>query len=392
MTGRPEAYVIGAAHTRFGEHWEKSYRDLMTEAGLAAIKDAKIQGDEIDHVFVGTMSTGKLVGQEHVAPLLLDGAGLADRRIPATRIEAAGASGALALRTAVMAIRSGMADVAVVGGIEKMTDAGDAEAQAIASAGIDQEWEHFFGATDAALHALMAKRHMAQHGTTRTQLAQVAVQNHAHGAKNPLAQFRRPITVDAVLEAPAVADPLTMYDCAPACDGAACLVLVSDRIGDSHRAGVRIAGSGQASDTLAVASRSTMTRFSASESAAQRAFSEAGISAGDVQVVELSDTYTIAQIMALEDLGLVKRGQGGPATAEGRTTYGGDVAVVNPSGGLKARGNPAGATGIAQVCELTWHLRNEAGDRQVRDARIGVAHNTGGTGATAVVHVLEAPK
>lgn len=386
-----DAYVIGAAHTRFGEHWEKSFRDLMTEAGLGAIKDARIQGDEIDEVYVGTMSTGKLVGQEHAAPLLLDGAGLAARRLPATRVEAAGASGALAFRSAVLAIRSGAADVVVVGGIEKMTDVGDAEAQAIASAGIDQEWEHFFGATDAALHAIITKRHMAQHATTREQLAQVAVQNHAHGAKNALAQFRKPITVDAVLQSPLVADPLTMFDCAPLSDGAACVVLCSGRVVDSHRTGaVKVTGTGQASDTLALHARATLTGWPATEAAAKRAFSEAGISAGDVQVAEVSDTYTVAQLMALEDLGLVKRGQAGVATAAGRTTFGGDLAVVNPSGGLKARGNPAGATGIAQVCELTWQLRGEAGERQVKDARIGIAHNTGGTGATAVVHVLEA--
>src|SRR5688500_18924501 len=197
-----DAYVIGAAHTRFGEMWDLSFRDLMTEAGLAAIRDAGIQGDEIDEVFVGSMSTGKLVGQEHIAPLLLDGAGLAERHLPATRIEAAGASGGVAFRQAVQAIRSGSADVVVVGGIEKMTDVSDADAQAIASAGIDQEWEHFFGASDTALHAIVAKRHMAEFGTTRQELAQVAVQNHAHGSKNPLAQFRRAIDVDTVLRSP----------------------------------------------------------------------------------------------------------------------------------------------------------------------------------------------
>src|SRR5688572_4782420 len=170
---RPDAYVIGAAHTRFGEAWESSFRDLMTEAGLAAIQDAGIKGEAIDAVFVGTMSTGKLLGQEHVAPLVLDGAGLADRHLPATRVEAAGASGGLAFRQAVQLIRSGSADVVVVGGIEKMTDVSDSDAQAIASAGIDQEWEHFFGATDTALHAIIAKRHMAEFGTTRQDLAQV---------------------------------------------------------------------------------------------------------------------------------------------------------------------------------------------------------------------------
>lgn len=387
---RPDAFVIGAGHTRFGEQWEKSYRDLMTEAGLAAIQDAGIQGDAIDAVFVGTMSTGKLVGQEHVAPLLLDGAGLADLHLPATRVEAAGASGAVAFRQAVNLIRSACADLVVVGGIEKMTDVSDADAQAIASAGIDQEWEQFFGATDAALHALITKRHMHEFGTTREQLAQVAVKNHAHGAKNPLAQFRKAIDLDTVLRAPFVAEPLTVFDCAPISDGAACIVLASGAVAESYRRKpVLVAGSGQASDTLALHSRRSITTLRATEQAARRAYAEAGVSAGDIQLAEVSDGYTIAELLAIEDLGFVKKGQGGPATAEGRTTYGGDLPVVNPSGGLKARGHPAGATGIAQVCEATWQLRGAAGARQVKDARMALTHNVGGTGATAVVHVLE---
>ena len=386
-----DAFVIGAAHTRFGELWDKSYRHLMTDAGLAAIQDAGIGGEDIDEVFVGTMSTGKLVGQEHIAGLLLDGAGLADLHLPATRVEAAGASGGLAFRQAVQAIRSGSADLVVVGGMEKMTDVSDADAAAISASGIDQEWEHFFGATDAAVHALLTKRHMHVHGTTREQLADVAVKNHRHAAKNSLAQFQREITRDTVLRAPLVADPLGMFDCAPLSDGAAVAVLCSDAIVDSYKGAVKVAGSGQASDTLALHDRRDLTSWLATQHAARRAYAEAEISTADVDLAEVHDGYTIGEILAVEDLGLVKKGEGGKATEEGRTTYGGDV-VVNPSGGLKARGHPAGATGIAQICELTWQLRRQAGERQVKDARIGVAHNSGGTGATAVVHVLEAAR
>ncbi len=384
----PQAYVIGAAHTPFGELWDKSYRDLMTDAGLAAIQDAGLAGERIDEVFVGTMSTGRLVGQEHVASLLLDGAGLADRHLPATRVEAAGASGGLAFRQGVQAIRSGASDIVVIGGLEKMTDVSDADQAAVTASGIDQEWEHFFGATDAALHALITKRHMHQFGTTREQLAEVAVKNHAHGVKNPLAQFRRAITLETVLKAPLVADPLGMFDCAPTSDGAACVVLCSDAVVESFKRPVQVSGSGQASDTLGLASRADLTTWRATEHAARRAYQEAGISAADIQLAEVHDAYTITELLAIEDLGLVKKGDGGTATSEGRTGYGGDV-VVNPSGGLKARGHPVGATGIAQIVELTAHLRREAGDRQVHDASIAVAHNTGGTGATAVVHVLE---
>ncbi len=387
---RPDAYVIGAAHTHFGERWEYSFRSLLTEAGLAAILDAGIQGEDIDEVFVGSMSTGKLVGQEHIAPLLLDGAGLADLHLPATRIEAAGASGGLAFRQAVQAIRSGSADLVVVGGVEKMTDVGDSDVAAINASGIDQEWEHFFGATDAALHALITKRHMAEHGTTREQLAAVPVKNHEHGARNPLAQFQRPIRAEMVINAPVIADPLTMFDCAPASDGAAVLVLASDAVVESYdQPKVKVAGSGQASDTLALHDRRLLTSWKATTEAARRAYQEAGVSAADIQLAEVHDAYSICEILAIEDLGFFKKGDGGRATVEGRTGFDGDI-VINPSGGLKARGHPAGATGIAQLCELTWQLRGASYGRQVKDARIGVAQNTGGTGATAVVHVLEA--
>ncbi len=384
-----DAHVIGAAHTPFGELWDKSYRDLMTDAGMAAIRDAKIAGESIDQVFVGTMSTGKLLGQEHIAGLLLDGAGLADLHLPATRVEAAAASGGLAFRHAVQAIRSGEADMVVVGGIEKMTDVSDTDAAAIRASGIDQEWEHFFGATDAAMHALLAKRHMHLHGTTREQLAAVAVKNHRHAVDNPLAQFQKEITADMVLGAPKVAEPLGVFDCAPLSDGAACVVLCSDRVVDSYEGAVKVSGSGQASDTLALHDRQDLTTWAATEHAAKRAYSQAQISIADIDLAEVHDGYTIGEILAIEDLGLVKKGEGGPATLDGRTTHGGDV-VVNPSGGLKARGHPAGASGIAQICELTWQLRGQAEGRQVKGARIAVAQNTGGTGATAVVHVLEA--
>ncbi len=382
-------FVLGAAHTPFGERWDKSFRHLLTDAGMAAIQDAHVHGETIDEVYVGSMSTGKLLGQEHVAPLLLDGAGLADLHVPATRVEAAAASGGVAMRQAVHAIRSGGADLVVVGGIEKMTDVSDADQAAISSSGIDQEWEHFFGATETSLHALTAKRHMSKFGTTRDHLASVAVKNHRHGAGNSLAQFRREIDMDTVRGAPMVAEPLGVFDCAPQSDGAACVILASDRYADGHDGAVRVAGVGQGSDTLRIADRPELTTWRATEAAARRAYSEAGISVADVQVAEVFDVTTITEILAIEDLGLVKKGDGGPATLAGRTTFDGDV-VVNPSGGLKARGHPAGATGIAQICELTWQLRGTADGRQVEDARIGVAHDAGGTGATAVVHVLEA--
>jgi acetyl-CoA C-acetyltransferase len=384
-----EVFVAGVGQTAFGEHWDRSYRDLLTEAGLAAIQDAQMRGESLDAVYVGSMSTGKLLGQEHVAPLMLDGAGLASLRLPATRIEAAGASGAVALNQAVLAIKSGVYDRVVVGGIEKMTDVPDAEQAAIAASGIDQEWELFFGANEAALHALIAKRHMREYGTTLEQLAAVAVKNHAHAVDNPYAHFRRAIDQAMVSNAPMVADPLTVFHCAPQSDGAACVVLAAGDVLPEGARRVRVAGIAQASDTLRLSDRATLTTWDATVAAARDALQRAGVSAADVDVAEVHDAYTVSEILAIEDLGLVQKGDGGPATLEGRTGRDGDI-VVNPGGGLKARGHPAGASGVAQVCELAWQLRGEADARQVVDARFGLAHNCGGTGATAVVTVLEA--
>jgi acetyl-CoA C-acetyltransferase len=387
MSGR-DVYIIGAAHTRFGEHWDKSYRELLTDAGMAAIQDARMSGEDIDEVFVGSMSTGTLLGQEHIAPLLLDGAGLADLHVPATRVEAAAASGAVAVRQAVQTIRAGTAKRVVVGGIEKMSDVSEADQAAMASSGIDNEWEAFFGATEPALHAIIAKRHMAEYGTTREQLAHVAVKNHAHGTGNPLAQFQRAISLDMVLGANIVADPLGVFDFAPQSDGAACLVLSSEPPTDTNVPAVRISGSGQGSDTLRIGDRKSLTTWNATDAAARMAYHEAGVSPADIQLAEVYDISTISELLAVEDLGLLPRGKSGALTASGRTTFGGDV-VVNPSGGLKARGHPAGATGIAQLVEVTAQLRGVAHGRQVENARIGIAHDAGGTGATAVVHVLE---
>lgn len=384
-----DVVVAGVGQTPFGEHWDRSYRDLLTEAGLAAIEDAGMRAESLGAVYVGSMSTGKLLGQEHVAPLMLDGAGLADLRLPATRIEAAGASGAVAFHQAVLAIRSGAVDRVVVGGIEKMTDVSDADQAAIAASGIDQEWELFFGANEAALHALIAKRHMDEYGTSRAELAAVAVKNHLHAVDNPYAQFRRPITAEAVLDGPIVADPLTVFDCAPQSDGAACLVLAAADVAPDDA--VRVAGVAQASDTLRIQDRTSLTTWDATVTASRAAYRAAGISAADVDVAEVHDAFTIAEILAIEDLGFVPKGDGGRATLDGETGRDGDI-VVNPGGGLKARGHPAGASGIAQICEIAWQLRGTAGARQVKDARFGVAHNCGGTGATAVVSVLEGPK
>jgi len=384
-----EVAVIGIGGTKFGELWDTSFRDLGMQAGLAAVADAKLAAEDIDALYVGNMSAGRFIEQEHVAALIADYSGLARDHIPATRIEAAGASGGLAFRQGYLAVASGMHDIVVVGGAEKMTDVGDVLATEIQSSAADQQWEVVFGATLAALFAMIARRHMHEFGTTREQIAQVAVKNHKHGALNPNAQFQREIDLSTVLKAPWVAEPLGVFDCAPLSDGAAAVVLCSmDRARSYTTKPVRIIASTQASDTLALHSRTSITSFPATQVAAQKAFRLARKTPDQVQVAEVHDNFTIAEILAIEDLGFFPKGQGGKATMDGETTLGGKV-VVNPSGGLKARGFPFGATGVAQVVELVQQLRGEAGKRQVPDASLGLAQNTGGTGATVVVSLLE---
>jgi acetyl-CoA C-acetyltransferase len=381
--------VIGIGDTKFGELWDLSFRDIGIQAGLAAVEDAKLVAEEIDALYVGNMSAGRFIDQEHVAALIADYSGLARDNTPATRIEAAGASGGLALREGYLAVASGMHDIVVVGGAEKMTDVGDALATEIQSSAADQQWEVVFGATFPALHAMIARRHMHEYGTTREQIAQVAVKNHRHGALNPKAQFQREIELASVLKAPPVAEPLGVFDCAPFSDGAAAVVLCSmEKARRYTDAPIRIAASAQASDTLALHARQDITSFRATQVAAREAFKRARKEPKDVQLAEVHDNFTISEILAIEDLGFFPKGQGGRATMEGETALGGKLAV-NTSGGLKARGDPIGATGVAQIVELVQQLRGTAGKRQVPGAKVGMAQNVGGTGATVVVTILE---
>ncbi|MDH7507868.1 MAG: thiolase domain-containing protein [Methanomassiliicoccales archaeon] len=383
-----EVAIIGIGDTKFGELWDLSFREIGIQAGLAAVYDANLSGDEIDAIYVGNMSAGRYIEQEHVGALIADYAGMTRNHVPATRVEAAGASGGLALRQGYLAVASGLHDIVVVGGAEKMTDVGDLKAIDIQSSAADQQWECAFGATFASLHAMIARRHMHEYGTTREQIAHVAVKNHKHGSLNPKAQFQKEISLDTVLRASPVAEPLGLFDCAPISDGGAAVVLCAmEKARKYTDTPIRIMASAQASDTLALHHRSDICSFEATKVAARRAFKQAGIEPKDIDLAEVHDNYTISEILAIEDLGFFKKGEGGKATIEGETAIGGKIAI-NTSGGLKARGDPIGATGVAQVVEIVAQLRGEAGKRQVNGAEIGLAHNIGGTGATAVVHIL----
>ncbi len=381
--------IIGTGITQFGELWEKSFRDLVAEAGVEAILDAGIEGAEIDAMYIGGMSAGRFIGQEHLGPLAIEVAGLENLYLPATRVEASGASGGVALHQGYLAVASGAYDIVVVGGVEKMTDVVETKATEILSSVADREWEAFFGATFPGLYALMARYHMHTHGTTDVQMAKVAVKNHAHGSLNPKAQFRRKISVEAVLNSPMVAEPLHVLDCSPMTDGAAAVILASLKKAKEYcDKPVKIRASEQASDTLSLQGRDQFDSIPATKEAAQRAYKKTDLKPSDIDVAEVHDCFTIAEIMAIEDLGFVKKGDGGNAMDEELTELNGAI-PINTSGGLKAKGHPLGATGIAQAHEIVLQLRNEAGERQVKDARVGLTHNIGGTGGTAVMHILE---
>lgn len=381
--------ILGVGMTRFGELWDESFREIGIEAGFQALVEAKLSSKQLNAFYLGNMASGTLLDQEHIAPLVIDYAGLAGHHVGAIRVEAGGASGAVALHQGYLAVASGLYDYVVVGGAEKLTDVPDTTANRINASTADQEWEAVFGATLPALWALIARRHMHDYGTTREQLARVPVQAHANAAKNPNAHFRNRITLEQVLDAGVVAEPLGMFDCAPLSDGAAAVVLGPMESARRHTdTPIRIAASEVACDTMALQHRRDLTTVDSTVTASRKAFQHARKAVTDVNVAEVDDAYSIGALVALEDLGFVPKGGSGPAFASGRFAPGGAV-VVNPSGGLKAQGRPFGAVGVAQAVEIVRQLRGEAGERQVAGATVGLAHNLGGTGGTSVVHLFE---
>jgi acetyl-CoA C-acetyltransferase len=381
--------ILGVGMTKFGELWDRSFREIGIEAGFQALVDAKLSSGDLGALYLGNMASGSLIAQEHIAPLILDYSGLAGHHLEAVRIEGGGASGALALHQGYLAVASGAHDFVVVGGAEKLTDVPDTEANRIAGATADHEWETVFGATLPSLWAMVARRHMHEYGTERSQLASVAVHAHEMGAKNPSAHYRNRVSLDAVMNASPVAEPLGVFDCAPFSDGAAAVVLGPlERARKFTDTPIRISASQVACDSMALQHRRDLTTLDSTVVAAKRAFAQAKHVPADVRVAEIHDAYTISALVALEDLGFVPKGRAGPEFAGGSFGPGGHL-TVNTSGGLKAQGQPFGAVGVAQAVELVRQLRGEAGDRQVAGATVGLAHNVGGTGATSVVHLLE---
>lgn len=353
-------YVTGAATTKFGELWGVSPRTLAREAVRGALGDAEIEASEIEALFVGNMLSGMLGGQEHLGAFFAEELGLS---VPAFKVEGACASGGLAVHNAINSIAAGQYKTVLVLGIEKMTDH-KPEDVATALMGAGSEEERSSGATFPGLYALLARAHMKEYGTTEQELAAVAVKNHYHASLNPNAQFRNTITIEQVMKSSRIADPLKLLDSSPISDGASALVITN------KKSKIQIMASCVATDTLGLAQRKSLTELKATREAGQRAYKQAGVSPKDIDIAEVHDCFTIAEILAIEDLGFAKKGE---ATKKIRQ-------VINPSGGLKACGHPVGATGVKQIAELVKQLRE--------GAKVGLAHNVGGSGATAVVHIL----
>lgn len=382
-----EVAIVGIGQTKFGELWDTSFRELMVEAGVRALEDAELDGGKIEAMYIGNMSAGQFIQQEHIASLIADHAGLTPA--PCTRVEAACASGGLALRQAFISVASGIHDLVIAAGIEKMTDVLATQATDALATAADQEWEVYVGTTFPGLYALMARRHMHKYGTTEEQMAQVAVKNHRNAQFNPCAQYRKEISVENVLNSQMVTDPLKVLDCSPVTDGAACTVLApADKAKEYTDTPIKITGLGQASDTLSLHDRQSLTELRSTIVASRTAYKMAGIGAEDMDLAEVHDSFTIAEIMAVEDLGFCKKGEGGKMAEEGETEVNGRI-PANASGGLKGKGHPVGATGIAQAVEAVTQLRGESGKRQVEGAERGLIHNVGGSGGTCVVHILE---
>ncbi len=382
---RPVA-IIGTGKTPFGVHKGRDLRSLAVEAATKSIENGAVSPSQVDAFHLGNFAGPSFAGQNHLAPYVAAECGITG--VPATRFEAACASSGSAFFHGFSAVAAGLHDVVVVVGVEKMTSQTTERVTEILAAAGDTSGEVKAGATFPALFAMIARRHMHQYGTTREHLAAVAVKNHANGAKNPDAHMRKPITIEKALAARPIAEPLTLYDCSLISDGAAAVVLApAERAGEFTDHPVLVKGIAQTSDYVALDEKDDITTFRSVREAAAKAFRMAGVSAGDIDVAELHDCFTIAEIMALEDLGFVAKGEGGPFSADGNTGLGGKI-PVNTSGGLKAKGHPVGATGTAQICDVVAQLRGEASERQVARHEIGLAQNLGGSGATSVVTSL----
>lgn len=386
MKGKPLAAVISAGLSKFGKRSGFSGRELFAEAALEAFErcpnlDPK---KDIKLLIIGNMSES-FEHQCHSAPIMSDWAGLLPT--PAVRVEVACASSAAAIRYGLFAILSGLYDVVMVGGFEKMTHRTTPEATEYLAMAADHPFEQWNGATFPGLFALMATAHMHRYGTTEEQMALVAVKNHHNATLNPKAHLQKEVTVERVLGSRVIAKPLKLYDCSLISDGASCAILTRPEIARKYTdTPVYIIGSGHGTDAIGLYERDDLTSLKATKIAAKEAYEMAGLIPKDIDIAEVHDCFTIAEIMAYEDLGFCKSGEGGKFIESGSPMLDGEL-PINMSGGLKAKGHPVGATGVAQLYEIFLQLTGQAEKRQVEDCEVGLTQNVGGSGATCIVHI-----
>jgi acetyl-CoA C-acetyltransferase len=386
--GMRDAYLIGAGQSEFGSFPSENYRSLFRQAYEATVDSVPdgIDSGEIDEAVIGTLGVGgRQLGLP--GPAVTEHVGL--HGVPCTRVENACAAGGFALRQAVQAVRSGMADVVLAGGVEVMTDVSGDNVRYWLGVSGETEYERLAGTTFAGVYAQMAQAHMREHGTTAEHLAQVSVKNHRNGAKNTKAHLGFECSLEQAMEGPTVADPLNMYHCCPTTDGAATALVASEDVVEAYTDDpIRIAGVGAGSDHVGLFSRDTYTAVPASRRAGEAAYERADCAPAGLDFAEVHDCFSIAELLAYEDLGFCADGAAGEFVASGATAPEGDL-PVNTSGGLKSKGHPIGATGTGQVVEAFAQLSGTAGDRQLDDPVRGLTHNVGGSGGAAVVHVFE---
>ncbi|MCK5643038.1 MAG: thiolase domain-containing protein [Gammaproteobacteria bacterium] len=382
-----EVAIIGIGQVPVNEHWDKRLVELAGEAVFAALEDAELS--RVDALYVGNMMAGQLDKQSHLGALVTDWIGL--RGIEAMTVEAACGSGALALRTALIAVSSGIVTSALAVGVEKMTDTSPRETTAALATAASADWEGIHGVTFVGLNALIMRRYMYEYGWKHQDFAPFSINAHANGAKNPNARFRSPITAEVYQKAPMIADPINMMDASPIGDGAAAAVVVpADLVkGQKGKPLIKIAGSAVATDSLAVHDRQDPLWLKAAEKSAKEAYFQAGVGPDEIDFFEIHDAFSIMSALSLEACGFAERGQGPRLALDGEITPEGKIPVTT-MGGLKARGHPVGATGMYQIVESVLQLRGEAGPAQIDGARIGMAQNIGGSGATIITHVLRA--
>lgn len=378
--------IIGAGHGVFGRRSDATVQELAFEAFRDALRDAGIDKEALDASVIG--SVPEYHKQRSLPGVVQEYLGLNPK--PTWLTEVACASGSAAIRTAWMSIRAGVHRVVAVIGCQKMTELSTPEILALMGRVGEVQWESVFGTTFPAYYAMFAKRHMHDYGTTREQLLQVAVKNHYYGARNKNALFQKEITLEKALASEDVASPFQVYDCCANADGAACVILAAEGPAkEMCDRPVWLDGLGCATASMSVLRRPDLTGLPSAVEAARQAYEMAGVGPGDIHVADVHDCFTIAEIMAYEDLGFCAKGEGGPFVAEKRSWIGGDVAV-NVDGGLKAKGHPIGATGVSMTYEIVKQLRGECGDRQVPGAAVGLTHNVGGIGQYCFVQVLKA--